>query len=772
VFELCRSKLVGQGWDELLKKGHGLDIDQPTPADLAKELARPGLAVNRTLAGFSDFSAAGDKGIEPGSPSRSLLFHALASPNVLNRIDGHRLGYFPNLAELDAVENYVFGARPPSLEELLERTEGAELTVVVFASEYRPSGQTCHGLHADMAYSRTGIARVGTAAARYVPELRGFLPESEAGPLVICVSPARYAAYLAVRLKGDDREFRPMRFRTSQDLDKPDDQRDFRIPVHKLFAGDECLRGLDLTVTYSATHTNEKLYRIHKVILGEKQPKTTPPFRFRTGIAALSGAPEHGPGLLVPEPHDKLVEEAVLSGRPLTWPVPPYKPTPRRPDPAFSSFEFPGGSGAPEYVHIRTEIRPNQPPFDLNTLPEDQLMARVKAGGYQALHYVDFTGEGWVGVSCPELERVKGVARKPQAAYSLVTAPDFFPSCDQRQLTEWTASNRVPQSIRKAIWNIPPDTLADIRLPANLQLDKNPFDPTEDTVTAVVSLFGPSGTGQKPTSDDSRRHSHLPDDAAGVFAPGWDVSTDTWKENGQSVQHLAGYGLGSPFPEDAKLCAALSTFWPAVAPDSTREMEPTQGNQSSTVSPLTDQEIGQVGDLSWDGVPGPRLVQDGVKGFVEYASFQHVDYVRNALAGLFTLRLTGRVDAPEYQRRVLAAAFAYLALGFERTDPHAVIDPMKLKEERLRWKMVSFLNVIQGTPELERAKTEAKVDLAGEVYRLEFIPRGNVRPVEGNVRKKRVDFTERYLLFVDPLNREAAVREKAQDTWHKGQFVV
>ena len=28
--------------------------------------------------------------------------------------------------------------------------------------------------------------------------------------------------------------------------------------------------------------------------------------------------------------------------------------------------------------------------------------------------------------------------------------------------------------------------------------------------------------------------------------------------------HLAAYGLGSPFPEDSKLCAALSSFWPAV----------------------------------------------------------------------------------------------------------------------------------------------------------------------------------------------------------------
>src|SRR6185437_10571961 len=106
----------------------------------------------------------------------------------------------------------------------------------------------------------------------------------------------------------------------------------------------------------------------------------------------------------------------------------------------------------------------------------------------------------------------------------------------------------------------------------------------------------------------------------GVFAPGWDISTDRTRASGTQVQHLAGYPLGSPFPEDAKLCAALSTFWPAVAPDSTREMEPSRGNQTGTVAPLTDEEIGQVGELSWDGVPGPRVVTVNGSDSVEYAS--------------------------------------------------------------------------------------------------------------------------------------------------------
>ena len=59
----------------------------------------------------------------------------------------------------------------------------------------------------------------------------------------------------------------------------------------------------------------------------------------------------------------------------------------------------------------------------------------------------------------------------------------------------------------------------------------------------------------------------------------------------------------------AKLCAALSTFWPAAAPDATRTMEPAL--TPITVAPLTDEEIGQrPGSIPWDGVHGPTVGTD------------------------------------------------------------------------------------------------------------------------------------------------------------------
>jgi hypothetical protein len=776
VFTVCRN-LVGKGWDELLSDSYGLNIDQPDKSSLKRELSRP-LRRKKQVPGFEDFVETGIAGLVAGSPAHSLLYHALASPNVLTKTDGSRLEGFPTLAEIEAVENYVFGLQPPSLEELSARAGVETLTIVVFAYEYRPAAQTCHGRHADMAYSRTGVARVGTVPPSYHPELRGFLPDS-ADPFDIAVSPSRFAPYLAVQRQGDKTAFLPMRFRSKKGPDDPenwvpDGRRNFWVPIHKLFSGRECLRGLDLKISLSTTHVNEKIHRIHKVL--DQTPRTTPPYRFTEGIAEFSRDSEHGAGTLVPEPHRRLVEPAELpNGKPLTFQVPPGTTT-------FSSFDL-GGRSGPEYVHIRTEIREDQE-INLNDLDETTLMKQLGAGNYKALQYVDFTGDGWIAVDCPQLKRAAGVSAKPLPAYSLVTAPDFFPSCDQRELMEWTGSVGVPPALRGQIWNVVPDTLCDVRLAANIQLPKSPFDADDETMTAVVGLDGPAPSGAPLVTVDAQRHSHLPDDAAGVFAPGWDVGQDTVKVNGVKTDHLAAYRLGSPFPEDAKLCAALSTFWPAVAPDATREMEPSKGNESGTVSPMTDQEIGQIGDLPWDGVLGPQVVRDGDEEFAEFASFQHVDYVRNALNRKFTSRLTARVDASEYERRIMALALAYLALGTERVPKRTA--PVLIRKfrndgivrrdsEACFWKLLSFQVAPRGIPELQQAQLDAQTVLPSAfVYRLELFPVAvltNGEPSEGpvirapDIHKKRIRITERFILFVDPETRLALLRSDRRPKW-------
>src|SRR4029077_6858149 len=120
---------------------------------------------------------------------------------------------------------------------------------------------------------------------------------------------------------------------------------------------------------------------------------------------------------------------------------------------------------------------------------------------------------------------------------------------------------------------------------------------------------------------------------------------------------LAGYGLGSPFIEDAKICASFGAYWPGVAPDSTRQYAPDKKIGGvvypyPTIAPLTDEEIGsapledgqftprdgihgpratmidgrEVAFMSWDGVRGPRATTFMERPVVAYNDATRVDY--------------------------------------------------------------------------------------------------------------------------------------------------
>jgi len=729
-----RDRLASQGWADLMN-AHGLDL---AAADLGAELSRPLPDIDRDLPGFEDFAQEGTRAIQPGNPARSLLFHALASPNVLTAPDGNALGAFPTLAELDTLENYVYGVRAPSMPELFALAGGAEVAIVAFAHEYRPSIQTPHQKHADVCVSRTGIARVGTAEPRYDGPRRGFLPGVADNPHGIRVLPARYAAYLAVLVPGNAAAALPMRHQAPdpESGEIGDQARNFWVPLHKLFPGNECIRGRNLTVRLRVRHVNEKLRRIHLALGPDAswgEPDISrPPFRFTDGIAALTTDTNLGQGTVVPAAHSRLVEPAAYQGKPLTFLVPPNAPL-------SSSFNLAADGlkrHGPEYVHVRHRITDTGEQEDLNKRRD--VVDVVAGGGYQALHYLDFTGDGWVEPVVPEL--AVEIPRR-RAAYSLVTAPDFFPGTDQRELTEWVAQ-RVPSALRRAIWRIPPDPLSDERFPANLQLTGARFRADDDTVTAIVSR--PLRGLVQPTRlnvSETQRHSHLPDDAAGVFAPGWDVSVDG-REGGP--EHLAAYGLGSPFPEDSKLCAALSSFWPAVAPDAARTFEPSP--VWPTVIPLTDEEIGSVGELPWDGVPGPRLIERDGRQVVEYADLAHADYVENSLQGRFSMALTGVIGEREYEARVLAMVRAYQALGVDLGQSFR-----DLVTGKTRWTVLSFRPLDLTDEEVSQAEKEADVSLAPTTYRFEVFRRGGMRPHPTDVSKTHVDIQQLVRLLVDPV---------------------
>src|SRR5262249_23531494 len=281
--------------------------------------------------GFEDFALEGRRAIEPGQPARSLLYHALASPRVGVDKATSGITLFPTPAEIESIENFVYASAGVSIEDLRQRYPGAPFAIGVFSCEYRPAINTVHRCHADMCYSRTGISRVGVAPARYDPVARGYTPFDD-DPRKVRVLPCRYAAYIAVQLAGNDAQFGPMQFRRRETITKDfggriatvvlpgDEERNFWVPLHKLFSGPECLRGLDLRVSLRATHVNEKLKRVHLALgaqgylTGWQEPALgRKPFKFEDGLAEISTNRSDGEGLLVPIPHERLVEQARTS---------------------------------------------------------------------------------------------------------------------------------------------------------------------------------------------------------------------------------------------------------------------------------------------------------------------------------------------------------------------------------------------------------------------------------------------------------------------------
>src|SRR5437879_10993785 len=128
-----------QGWNQLLAQ-HGLDL---TAGDLAAELARPLPSIDRTIPGFEDFCPDAMRGIEAGVSSRSLLYHALASPLVHPPNQGGPVNSraYPTLEELDTRENYIYSLKQASSRHLPRRTGSAG-----FAYQYLTRVRGSHGM--------------------------------------------------------------------------------------------------------------------------------------------------------------------------------------------------------------------------------------------------------------------------------------------------------------------------------------------------------------------------------------------------------------------------------------------------------------------------------------------------------------------------------------------------------------------------------------------------------------------------------------------------
>ena len=366
------------------------------------------------------------------------------------------------------------------------------------------------------------------------------------------------------------------------------------------------------------------------------------------------------------------------------------------------------GRAAPQYLNVRQKVTPDGADVDLNAT--DDVMTPL--------------GEGATGFATtsttPPMGGSRPVARswtprfRLAPAYSIVCPPSFYPYASQRALTEW-AEQEAPAELRDGIWAIPPRPLSDRRLAANITLPVR-FSIDDDTVTALVSM--PMDTPAQQSGEPAtqvRRHLQLPDAAAGIFDPGWEVTLDRTTDN---RFFLTGYGLGSPFIEDAKLCATLSTFWPGVSPDSAREFQPNkpiapgESQVWPTIAPMTDEELGIVAVdgqevLPWDGVQGPRLIQvDGVD-VVDYPAILHTDYLNTV--DRFTAALTSKVDQEAYVARVLAMAQVYWALGIRYADfrdRYELAEALdRFQAAKGEWSVLSYRIVAGDDAELGQAQS-------------------------------------------------------------------
>src|SRR5262249_39235333 len=127
VLQMLRS--LAPGWRDLFRRVAGIDLGA---ADLKTELQKA-RTVDRTVPGFEDFAPQSDRGIAPGDPALSLVYHALASPRVHPTAGGEPASpeTYPDLADLDRLENYIW-----SLSAVPDLPPHAVLAT--FASDYPP----------------------------------------------------------------------------------------------------------------------------------------------------------------------------------------------------------------------------------------------------------------------------------------------------------------------------------------------------------------------------------------------------------------------------------------------------------------------------------------------------------------------------------------------------------------------------------------------------------------------------------------------------------
>jgi hypothetical protein len=162
--------------------------------------------------------------------------------------------------------------------------------------------------HADLAFSRSGLARVGTGEALYKGSERCYTPIT-GEPGNIAVLPARYGVFLAKWRTGGNEQVSLLGNGV-----KGDTERKFLYPIRKLFPGSECLPGRELSLHFAESHRSEKLRRIVQKASGARVPEgldiNKPPFFRESPDPELVRMVPVGATVMVSAPPGPLVREA------------------------------------------------------------------------------------------------------------------------------------------------------------------------------------------------------------------------------------------------------------------------------------------------------------------------------------------------------------------------------------------------------------------------------------------------------------------------------
>jgi hypothetical protein len=611
------------------------------------------------VGGFDDFG--GCRLIEPGDPAMSLLYHALASPRVVLTEHGAPVGddHYASQEQLDVLEDYIYALAPLQVpHEFL-----SDYALAVFAYEYRPASRVPHRRHADLVFSRTGLARIGSQSARYDSRHRchrnapidGFTRD-------FAVTPARYALFLSRRASLDDVSLAHEESR--------DAQRAFLLPMRKIASFDDVIDGVQ--VHFDESHLNEKLRRfaLHQaeglcwpasVEFNLSRPpftrrtrSSTDPSRRATRIGADQALVEIsslGSSALLSATPQPLVRPATQAVRGqqqrLRVRVPARRQVHMLSNRRYSTLkllEFPcedavdfflsdgvfGGGrpttelhsprNCPVFVNIRHVVR-EQDGAEISHLGLDSVdeRRRFDEGGHWAGIFEDSICDGSVHAHLGEPRGTTALGSWLRSlpvlpAFSLVCAPDYFPRVDPGDFSRYDGVFLEGGS----------ESLDSCRLPANINI-RAPYGGgysfTNDegrsrraTLEHQVKTTIAATLSHRPAAallrhdHDYERINTLPDSASKVFAPGWDA---TYSGVGTNLGHyyMSTQGLGSPFVEDMKLCAVANGMWVGASPDAARTFYASLSGvftahgsvRPPTAIPLLDDELGFHRDSPYAG---------------------------------------------------------------------------------------------------------------------------------------------------------------------------